>query len=865
MLMPEWAASLRGYGCVCTMGRTWSAEPPGMKMMLRDLASRPEELSSFVGRSRELGELRELLRVRRAVTLCGAGGIGKTRLALRLLASVAGSFPDGAWFVELADVRQPEQVVGRVASVVAVDEEPRQPLLDTLAESLRYRRAILVLDNCEHLIDVCARMCQRLLASSPGLQLIVTSREPLRVAAEAIWHVPPLGLPPADATGLDELTSYDAMQLFAERAAAAVPGFALGPANVARVAAICRELDGLALAIELAAAWVRVLSVDQIAARLDRRLALLTSADRSVPARQQALRATFDWSFELLSVPEQVLLRRLSLFSGWSLSKAEQVCADKLLPTDQILDLLTALVDKSLVEVEPDALGEARYRMLATIRDYSGQCLARSGEAAALRQRRRAYNLRDGEESTAIGQAMVPASWSARIEVFKRFDLEQASQLEELSSCLVDRDAETGMRICTAMRPVWLVRGSFAEGAAWLDRFLELDEAASVPDAIRGPALVGRAQLALASGSEQAEQLALAGFERCSAAGSTFWSATALNLLTEIALQAGRLDEATSRNDEALRVARSAGDSWNTGYALGISATVAGLQGKLREAEQFGESALAVMSEINHPWGCARALLGLGDLARLRSDLDIAKERYLAALTILTEVNARPEIARCNAGLGRLAIDQGDLPAARRHLAESLQLSFASGSRIGMARGLEALARLALLERNPQTGVRLAGAVTTLRKQAQLPALPGARTQRFLDMAAELGGHVVARLWADGERMTPAAAVKLALGELAEDAADDPLAPSRQSAAAHVPASGLTAREREVVQLVADGKTNRAIAAELVISPATAARHVANILAKLGFSSRSQVAAWASSADAAVTTEPAPNNLPSLN
>ncbi len=718
-----------------------------MKMMMRDLASRPEEFSSFVGRNRELGELRELLRVMRAVTLCGAGGIGKTRLALRLLATVAGSFPDGAWFVELAEVREPEQVVGRVASVVGVGEEPGRPLLDTLAESLRHRRAILVLDNCEHLIDVCASMCRRLLASSPGLQLIVTSREPLRVAAEAVWHVPPLALPPAGAAGLDELTSYDALQLFAERAAAVVPGFALGPANVAGVAAICRELDGLALAIELAAAWVRVLSVDQIAARLGRRPALLTSVDRSVPARQQTLRATFDWSFDLLSVPEQVLLRRLSLFSGWSLSKAEQVCADDALPTDQILDLLTALADKSLVEVEPDA---------ETIRDYSGQCLVQSGEAAALRQRRRAYNLRDGEESAAIGQAMVPASWSARIEVFKRFDLEQASQLEELSSCLVGRDAQTGMRICTAMRPVWLVRGSFAEGAAWLDRFLELDEAASVPDAVRGPAVVGRAQLALASGSEQAEQLALAGFERCLAAGSTFWSATALNLLTEIALHAGRLDEAISRNDEALKVARSAGDSWNTGYALGISATVAGLQGKLREAEQLGESALAVMSEINHPWGCARALVGLGDLARLRSDLHIARERYLAALTILTEVNARPEIARCQAGLGRLAIDQGDLPAARRHLAESLQLSYASGSRIGMARGLEALARLALLERSPQAGVRLAGAVTALRKQAQLPALPGARTQRFLDVAAEVGGNVVARLWADGEGMTPA-------------------------------------------------------------------------------------------------------------
>jgi len=353
---------------------------------MRDLARQPEAFSSFVGRRLEVDELRALLHSLRAVTLCGAGGIGKSRLALRLLDVVAPEFTDGAWFVELGDLRQPELVVPRVASIVGVGEEPGRPLLDTLADSFRYRRVLLVLDNCEHLIDACASLCQRLLASSPGLRVVATSREPLRVAAETVWPVPPLELPPEDSQDLDVFRSSDAIGLFAERAAAAAPGFAIGPANIASVAAICRALDGLPLAIELAAAWVRVLSVEQIAARLDRRLALLTSRDRTVPARQQTLRATFDWSYDLLSEPQRILLRRLAGLAGWSLDMAEQVCAGDGLQAADILDLLTGLADKSLLEVEPEALGQARYRLLETVREYAR--LARPGR-------------RDGPDRTA--------------------------------------------------------------------------------------------------------------------------------------------------------------------------------------------------------------------------------------------------------------------------------------------------------------------------------------------------------------------------------------------------------------------------------------------------------------------------------
>ncbi len=813
---------------------------------MRYAASRPEEFSSFVGRTLEVGDLRELLHVTRAVTLCGVGGIGKSRLALRLFDAVATDFPNGAWFIELADLHQPEHVVPWVATAMGVDEEPGRLLLDTLADAIRHRRVLLVLDNCEHLIHECASLCQRLLASAPGLQVVATSREPLHVAAEAVWQVPPLGLPPGDPESLELLRGYDAIRLFSERATAAAPSFVLGPGNIASVASICRALDGLPLAIELAAAWVRVLSVEQIAARLDRRLALLTSTDRTVPARQQTLRATFDWSYDLLSGPEQILLRRLSALASWTLEMAEQVCADAR-PADgrlaaaDIMDLLTALADQSLVEVEPEALGQARYRMLETVREYASGWLEQAGETAMMRRRTRAYTQRECERLADIGMARIPAPWSARVDVFRRVDLEAANLREVLSACLADGDAEAGLRICTAIRPVWIVRGAFAAGARWLDAFLELPGAASAPASVRGPALAGRAQLAMAIGSEGAEELATAGLEQCWAAGEPFWVAAVLNLLTEIAVHANQPDEAAARAVEALQVARSSGDRWNEGYALGTMARSAAMRGNLREAQRLGEEALAIMRAIEQLWGSARMLLGLGDLARLRAQDEIARDYYLEALAILREVNARPEIARCQAGLGRIAMDQSDLPAARQHLAESLRLTFASGSRIGIARSLEAVARLAVMEDDPALAVQLAGAVSALRADAHLPPIPGARTQRFLDAAADLGEHAVARLWQEGTAMTPAAAVRIALGV---STAAGP-GPDRPAPRPSMPVGGLTPREQEVVALLGAGLSNRDIARKLFISPATAARHVANILAKLGFSSRSQVAAWA--------------------
>jgi predicted ATPase/DNA-binding CsgD family transcriptional regulator len=801
-----------------------------------------EELTSFVGREAEVAELRALMREARAVTLCGAGGIGKTRLALHLIADAADDFPDGVSVIDLAEVNQPDLVIATAARAVGADPEPGRPLAETLVDAVRSRRMLLVLDNCEHLIAACASLCQQLLASSPGLSVLATSREPLRVAAEAVWSVPPLTLPPAEATDAAEIGSADAIRLFADRAAAVSSGFSLGAGNASTVARICRALEGLPLAIELAAAWVRVLTVDQIAARISDRFALLTSAERGAPERQRTLRGTIDWSYDLLTAPERLLMRRLSVFASWSLEMAEQVCADEQLPAAAVLDLITALGDKSLLEIESELLGQARYRMLDTIREYADAQLAASGESDDVYARWHAYALGEAERMSAMGLGRVAAPWSTSVLAFRRVDVEAGNLREVLQTCLDHGDYETGLRLCTALGSPWIVRGAFAEGASWLDSYL--DVARHAPPEIRGPAVVTRAQIALAAGESVAAELAMAGLELCWDAGSQFWTAAALNALTEIDLHAGLAPQAEARAAEALSVARSSGDRFNEGYALGTGATAAAFQGRLAEAEQLAQEALAVMREIDQQWGCARTLLGLGDLARLRGDLQTARDRYAEALPSLRELNARPQISRCLAGLGLTSVAEQDLAAAHGYFTESLQISGVSGSRVGILRGLDAMIMLAMMEGEQELAVRLAAAVTALRSSADLPQ-PTASVAPQVAAATELGSTTMTEQWAEGSELTSGEAVQLALrtGQHAT-------ARSQQPAASRPPAAGLTAREREVVVLIAAGYSNRAIARKLFISPATAARHVANIMAKLGVSSRSQVAAWAVSAGA---------------
>jgi predicted ATPase/DNA-binding CsgD family transcriptional regulator/Tfp pilus assembly protein PilF len=808
----------------------------------------PAEPNSFVGRERDLAELAQLLSDVRALTLCGPGGIGKTRLAVRLACEVVPDFPDGAWLVELADTADAGLIPNQVAATFGVRQEPDRPLLATLTEALRGRRLLLILDTCEHLVESCAGLVHQLLAGCPQLRVLATSREPLRVRGETVWRVPPLSLPGSNPDSLADLARHEAMRLFADRASAARAGFELGSDNAAAVARLCRLLDGMPLAIELAAARVRALSVEQIASRLDDRFRLLASGDRTAPPRQQTLRAAVDWSYELLSEPEQILLRRLSVFAGWNLEMAEQVCADEQIPATAVLDLMAALIDKSLVTFDHELRGESRYRLLDTIKEYAASRLTTSGEEDAVRLRHRDCLLRHAE--WVVSQAFVRGapSWPRRVALYRQIAGDLDNYRLALVTSLHRADIAEGLRLCGALRNPWVTHGDTAEGVAWFDRFLS--QAGELPAGLRGPALVFRGDLAF----EQQDyatvgRMASEGLELCRQTGDPH-EAGALRLLAVAALRAGRLDEAVTRINEAADTARKLGNDWEEGLALSIKASGLARLGSLREAQATYEAALEVLRD-NNGWGVAQVRYGLGAVARARGDYLAAISHYQAALSLYQEIDARPEIARCLAGIAAVALTQGDLGLARTSLTESLQLSLATGQRLPVARGLEAVAALEARAGDPGRAARLAGAAVELR--GSHAPLSGARLADLLGPARKtLGEPMAAALLAEGRAMTAAEAVSYAVqppaggngtaSPAAPPASWAPIPRPRPAAGSEV--STLTPRELEIARLIARGLSNRAIAEELVISQATVARHVANMLTKLGFNSRAQVAAW---------------------
>ncbi|HUC24890.1 MAG TPA: LuxR C-terminal-related transcriptional regulator [Streptosporangiaceae bacterium] len=841
------------------------------------LGNLPAEPNSFVGRERDLGDLTLLLSNVRALTLCGPGGIGKSRLATRLGWQLADAFPDGVWFVELADHRDPVHAVRRVADVLGISEEPHRPVAATLVDALVGRELLLILDTCEHVVEAIADLVRDLIAGCPLIRVVATSREPLRVRGETVWRVPPLSLPgpglqaslppggPLPDTGMPDqaplpaasgrtadsamaaAAQHEAIQLFVDRASAVRPGFALTAGNCAVIVQLCRTLDGVPLAIELAAARMRALSVEQIAARIDDRFRLLASGDRTAPPRQQTLQATVDWSFELLTRDEQILLRRLSVFAGWSLDMAEQVCADDRISVDQVLELLAALIDKSLVALEDELAGDARYRLLDTIRGYASAHLAAAGEQAEFRRRHRDYLLRLIED--VVGQAFVRdvMPWPEQVANYHRVAAEQANLRAALACCVDDADAENGLRLCSALRSPWVVQGDVTEGLRWFGTFLSMP--GRVPASVRARALMLAAELAFEHQDyPQASQRAATALAM-SASSRAVCPAGALRILALISLRAGRGDESLAQADAAVAAARECADEWEEGLALSAKATILARSGQVASAQDSFEAALSLLSG-NNGWGVAHTLYGLGSLARARRDNAAALRHFSSALELFRQIGARTEMARCLAGIGWVCLASLNLPTAAASLSESLELSVATGQRLGIARGLEAFAALAVAQRDDATAVRLEGASAVLRDAID-PVRSGPAQGRLDGLLApahqRLGPARTASLQAEGRRLSTHDAVRYALRSA--DGTSQPTAPATGTgtgaAVPQVPMSVLTVREQQVAMLITRGLSNRDIATELVISPATAARHVANILGKLGLSSRAQVAAWA--------------------
>lgn len=437
----------------------------------------PYHPSRFIGREREIAEVGRLIIRSRLVTLTGVGGGGKTRLALEAAGPLLESFPDGIWLVELAPLSDPALAASFIAATLGLINDPSRSPLDAMVEYLRDRQLLLLLDNCEHLIETMARLVETLVHHCPDLHVLATSRERLVIDGEAVWLVPPLALPPADEQlSIEYLAAHDAIRLFVERAAAALPTFALTGQNAAAVAQLCRRLDGIPMALELAAARVRILRVEEIVARLDDRFRLLTGGNRAAPPRHQTLRALIDWSYDLLPPVEQRLLRRLSVFAGsFSLEEVEAVCDEE--NEGQVLDLLTQLVNKSLVVADRVSGERTRYTLHETIREYGLERLAEEDAVARMRDRHADFYRRLAEEAEPQLYQATQIYWLDQLE--EKYDNLRAA----LNWTLIEHpaNAETGLRLAAALAYYWEMRGILLEGHRWLSAALEKVDAASIP------------------------------------------------------------------------------------------------------------------------------------------------------------------------------------------------------------------------------------------------------------------------------------------------------------------------------------------------------------------------------------------------
>ncbi|NGP09647.1 protein kinase [Rhodococcus sp. 14C212] len=753
--------------------------------------SLPLELTSFVGRRHELTEVKNLLAGSRLVTLTGIGGVGKTRLAMRVAAAVQRDYADGVRLVELGELHDRAALLEAVAAAVGLRDQSGRPVQEVLLEFLAVRQVLVVLDNCEHVIDAVADLADLLLRSCPRVRILATSREPLAVGGEAVLAVPPLTVPdPQQPPSMRELPRYDAVKMFADRAAAAVPGFVLTEDNAATVARICHRLDGLPLPIELAAARLRALSPEQILDRLTDRYTLLTRGSRGAPTRQQTLRWCIDWSFELCTAVEQRVWGRVAVFAGsFDLDAAEQVCGVGLAP-GEVLDTLTSLVDKSIL-IREEAGSVVRFRMLETLRDYGYEKLGQTGEDLVVRRRHRDWY-------EAVARA-AEAEWiSARqLDWIARLKREQPNLREALEFSIAD-DSAAGLRTAAALFSFWISQSLYHEGRRWYDQLLARQD--GPPTLEQTKALYCATVMANVQGDIHAG-MALVEHARTLTAQTTDPLARAYVSFADgrLGLLSGDFEHARSRLESALAVFRERGDRTLEVTALTALGTAYELSGLTEQALECHERVLAITKSHGETVHRSYALWALG--------------------TILWQ--------------------QGNAGRSAQLLEESLELSRQVRSPHVVAASLEALAWISVDQRDARRAAVLMGAAHGLAQAIGSSPIIHSHLVVYHEECAQktrqtLGDNVFGAAYRQGEQFGFDAAIAYALRE--HPPADSP--PGTEASAR------LTKRERQVADLIGEGLTNQAIARRLVISPRTAQGHVEHILAKLGFTSRAQVAAW---------------------
>ncbi len=803
----------------------------------------PAPATALVGRSQEVARIRQLVLQPegRLVTLTGVGGCGKTRLALTVASQLVDSFEDGVWLVTLAPLADPARMPSAVASVLGVRERPHQSLMDGLIARLSRRQLLLVLDNCEHLAQACAELAAALLEACAGLHVLATSREPLHIAGEVAWRVPPLRFPEAPKSmPAEELRKYPAVQLFEERAIAVHTDFTLTPRAAPTVATICARLEGIPLAIELAAAWVRALGVDGILERLEDMFALLVGGNRAAPGRLQTMRAALDWSYGLLAPSERVVLQRLSTFhGGWTLKAAEIVCSGNKIDPHEMLIFLTRLVDTSLVQVD-ERDEQIRYRLLEPVRQYAHGVLVDSGELALIRLRHANYFMSYAEQRLIEATMGGPSREAAHSAI----DRERDNLRAALEWCLDERDAEMGLRLCRAHETFWALRSQNTEARAWLNRLLLLLDADDKPS-MRAVALTMLGGLSWAQGSSaQAQEFFAEALPLLRKSDETWQLASALTGLAFVASHRGDFKAADAYLEEALPAWRATGDQANVSICLQSMAWMAWHQEAYARARALCEDSAALARAVGDAWALSQSLTTLGHTMVSQGDLVAARPVLEDAVAIHRQLGGPFFVAHGLDALGRLATADGHHNEAQSALHESLRLRCDLGDTTGIARTLESMAALCAARAQPERAVQLAGAASAIRErlgEMQSP-MERARMNRWLTQLRQaLGSEAISEAWEAGRATSLEEAVELA-------PAETPRPPARRKRSPKTVPQNVTVlspRQRQVAALLARDLSNQQIAGQLVITERTVAAHVEHILDKLGFASRHQIGAWA--------------------